>query len=247
MPELSVNIDHVATVRQARRGVEPDPVRAAHEAELGGADGITVHLREDRRHIQDADVRRLRELVNVRFNFEMAATEEMVALATEIRPHSAMIVPEGREEVTTEGGLDVIANERPLRETVARLKGAGLIVSAFVDAEIDQIECAAGAGFDVCEVHTGPYARALSGVVGASWHACVERELVRIGESGEAIRRSGMRFNAGHALNYHNVAPVASLEGVHELHIGHAIVSRAVYTGLREAVREMSTLVHTGA
>ena len=243
MPDLSVNIDHVATVRQARLGVEPDPVRAAHEAELGGADGITVHLREDRRHIQDADVRRLRELINVRFNFEMAATDEMVRIATELRPHSAMLVPEGRDEVTTEGGLDVIANEASLRETVKRLKGAGLVVSAFIDAKSDQIDCAADVGFDVCEVHTGPYAHALSDVVGESWHETVAHELDLVREAGRSIRGAGMRFNAGHALNYHNVRDIARLDGVHELHIGHSIVSRAVYVGLREAVREMVALV----
>lgn len=243
MPDLSVNIDHVATVRQARRGVEPDPVRAAHEAEMGGAQGITVHLREDRRHIQDKDARLLREFVATRFNFEMAATDEMVRIASELKPHSAMIVPEGRDEVTTEGGLDVITNQASLREAVARLKDAGLVVSAFIDPDADQIGCAGRIGFDVCEVHTGPYAHAFAANGGRLDHPDVARQLGLVRSSGEAIMAAGMRFNAGHALNYHNVQAIAALPGVYELHIGHAIVSRAVFTGLRQAVRDMVALV----
>ena len=162
MIQLGVNIDHVATVRQARRGVEPDPVRAAHEAELGGADGITVHLREDRRHIQDLDVERLRATVNVKLNLEMAATDEMAAVARRIKPQIAMLVPEGRQEITTEGGLDVAKNLSRLKVVVAALKQGGMIVSAFIDAESKQVEASKAAGFDVCEVHTGPYAAAFS-------------------------------------------------------------------------------------
>jgi len=239
MPELSVNIDHVATVRQARQGSEPDPVRAAHEAELGGAHGITVHLREDRRHIQDRDAHRLRESVSTRLNFEMAATDEMVRIASELMPHTVMLVPEGRDEVTTEGGLDVIGNERSLHETVGRLKDAGLQVSAFIDADAAQIACAAGVGFDVCEVHTGPYAHAFADAGGDLSHETVARELELVRDAGRAITAAGMRFNAGHALNYNNVGPIAQLESVYELHIGHAIVSRAVFVGIRDAVREM--------
>ena len=243
MPDLSVNIDHVATVRQARRGKEPDPVLAAREAELGGAKGITVHLREDRRHIQDDDVKRLRESVGVRFNFEMAATDEMVAIARSIKPDSAMLVPEGRLEVTTEGGLDVIANEVSLREKVGALKDAGLVVSAFIDAVPEQIECAASLGFDVCEVHTGPYAHAVEDACNDLSGAIVAEELAKVRAAGAQIRGLGMRFNAGHALNYHNVVGVASIEGLHELHIGHSIVSRSIQCGLREAVRCMAELI----
>jgi len=158
--ELGVNIDHVATLRQARRTYEPDPVWAAVEAHLGGADGITVHLREDRRHIQDEDVRRLRDLVHIKLNLEMAATDEMIGIACQLRPEMAMLVPEGREEVTTEGGLDVAGQETKLRDAIARLADAGIVTSVFIDAELPQVEAAARAGARVCEVHTGPYAHA---------------------------------------------------------------------------------------
>lgn len=243
MIQLGVNIDHVATVRQARRGVEPDPVRAAHEAELGGADGITVHLREDRRHIQDHDVERLRALINVKLNLEMAATEEMVAIARKVRPQISMLVPEGRQEITTEGGLNVAGNLPRLKDVVSRLKEGGMIVSAFIDAESKQVEAAKQAGFDVCEVHTGPYAAAYARAGGDFLMKPLADELVKVREAGALIRRLGMRFNAGHALNYHNIKPIAALQGIAELHIGHAIVSRAVFTGLREAVREMKRLM----
>jgi pyridoxine 5-phosphate synthase len=243
MIQLGVNIDHVATVRRARRGDEPDPVRAAHEAELGGADGITVHLREDRRHIQDRDVELLRQLVKVKLNLEMAATEEMVGIACRVRPHTSMLVPEGREEVTTEGGLDVAAQVTRLKEVVGRLRGAGMIVSAFIDAEPRQVQAAALAGFDVCEVHTGPYARVFAECGGDFRRRELAMELERVADAGRRIRAANMRFNAGHALNYHNVAPVAALPGIAELHIGHAIVSRAIYIGLREAVWEMKRVM----
>lgn len=243
MIQLGVNIDHVCTVRQARRGVEPDPVRAAHEAELGGADGITVHLREDRRHINDRDVERLRESVTVKLNLEMAATDEMVAIASRLRPHTAMLVPEGRTEITTEGGLDVIGQVPRLTDVVARLKSSGLIVSAFIDAVPNQIEAARKAGFDVCEVHTGPYAHAFAKHGGDFLQKELSVELEKIRSAGERIAALGMRFNAGHALNYSNVARVAALPLISELHIGHAIVSRAVFTGLREAVGEMKRLM----
>jgi len=239
MVQLGVNIDHVATIRQARRGDEPDPVRAAHEAELGGADGITVHLREDRRHIQDRDVELLRSLVKVKLNLEMAPTPEMVAIARRLCPHTAMLVPEGRAEVTTEGGLDVASEPDRMREIVASLKDAGLIVSAFVDPDSEQVRAAAHAGFDVCEVHTGPYAHTFSACGGDFRRPELADALELLRSTGEVIHGLGMRFNAGHALNYHNVAPVAALPAVEELHIGHAIVSRAVYVGLRAAVQQM--------
>jgi pyridoxine 5-phosphate synthase len=241
--ELGVNVDHVATVRQARRTYEPDPVWAAVEAHLGGADGITVHLREDRRHIQDEDVRRLRELTHIKLNLEMAGTDEMVGIACRIKPEMAMLVPEGRHEITTEGGLDVVSQEKPLEKAVGRLRDAGIIVSVFIDAELKQVQAAKRIGASVCEIHTGPYAHAFHSKGRDAESPAVVLELDKIHKAGEAIRSHGMRFNAGHALNYFNVQPVAALPGVRELHIGHAIVSRAVFVGMREAVREMKTLM----
>ena len=243
MIELGVNIDHVATVRQARRTYEPDPVWAAVEAHLGGADGITVHLREDRRHIQDEDVRRLRELTHIKLNLEMAATDEMVGIASKLKPEMAMLVPEGRHEVTTEGGLDVAGQEKKLRASVSRLKKAGIVVSVFIDAEPKQVKAAKRIGASVCEIHTGPYAHAFHSKGRDSESPSVVVELEKIQKAGELIRSLGMRFNAGHALNYFNVEPVARMPGVRELHIGHAIVSRAVFVGMREAVREMKSLM----
>lgn len=247
MIELGVNIDHVATLRQARRTWEPDPVWAAVEAHLGGADGITVHLREDRRHINDNDVRRLRELTQVKLNLEMGATEEMVAIACTLKPEMAMLVPEGRHEITTEGGLDVLAQEARLKDVVARLADAGIVTSVFIDAEIPQIEAAARIGARVCEIHTGPYAHAFHDAGRDSESAAVLGELEKVRAAGAAVRALGMRFNAGHALNYYNVQPIARLPGVRELHIGHAIVSRAVFTGLRAAVSEMKRLMRETA
>ena len=247
MIELGVNIDHVATIRQARRTYEPDPVWAAVEAHLGGADGITVHLREDRRHIQDADVRRLRELTHIKLNLEMAATDEMVEIAASLAPEMAMLVPEGRHEITTEGGLDIASQEARLREVVARLAGAGIVTSVFIDAEAPQIEAAARIGARVCEIHTGPYAHAFHQQGRDAESAAVRHELARIRRAGDLVRSLGMRFNAGHALNYVNVQPVAALQGIRELHIGHAIVSRSVFVGIREAVREMKRLMREEA
>jgi pyridoxine 5-phosphate synthase len=243
MIELGVNIDHVATVRQARRTYEPDPVWAAVEAHLGGADGITVHLREDRRHIQDEDVRRLRELTHIKLNLEMAATEEMVGIARQIRPEMAMLVPEGRQEVTTEGGLDIVGREARLKEVVARLADAGIVISVFIDADLHQVVAAQRIGAAVCEIHTGPYAHVFHSRGRDAESPPVVAELAKLARAGAAIRAQGMRFNAGHALNYFNVEPVAQLPGIRELHIGHAIVSRAVFVGMRDAVREMKTLI----
>lgn len=243
MIQLGVNIDHVATIRQARRTYEPDPVWAASEAQLGGADGITMHLREDRRHIQDHDVRRVKDMCHVKLNLEMAATNEMVKIACEIKPQLAMLVPEGRMEVTTEGGLDVVNQLPRLKEIVNQLKDAGMIVSAFIDAEDDQIHAAAEAGFSVCEIHTGPYAHVYHEQRGAIDHPAVKEEIEKIANAGKLIHQAGMQFNAGHALNYHNVSPIAALEGMRELHIGHAIISQAVFTGLRTAVFDMKTLM----
>ena len=247
MIELGVNIDHIATLRQARRTYEPDPVWGAVEAHLGGADGITVHLREDRRHIQDTDVRRLRELTQVKLNLEMAATDEMVGIACGLKPEMAMLVPEGRHEVTTEGGLDVLAQEARLKDVIARLADAGIVTSIFIDAELPQIEAAARIGASVCEIHTGPYAHAFHTRGRDAEAPAVVAELAKIRAAGQRIRDLGMRFNAGHALNYYNVQPVARLSGIRELHIGHAIVSRSVFVGLREAVREMKQLMREAA
>ena len=247
MIELGVNIDHVATIRQARRTYEPDPVWAAVDAHLGGADGITVHLREDRRHIQDEDVRRLRELTHIKLNLEMAATDEMVGIACRLKPEMAMLVPEGRHEITTEGGLDVLGQRARLREVVARLAGEGIVTSVFIDAEVDQVEASAEIGLSVCEIHTGPYAHAFFSRGRDAQSPPVVAELDRIARAGTAIQAAGLRFNAGHALNYVNVQAVAALPGIRELHIGHAIVSRAVFVGMREAVREMKRLLREAA
>ena len=247
MIELGVNIDHVATIRQARRTHEPDPVWAAVEAHLGGADGITVHLREDRRHIQDEDVRRLRDLVHIKLNLEMAATSEMIGIACALKPEMAMLVPEGREEITTEGGLDIVTREPTLRDAVRRLADAGIVTSVFIDADLRQIAAAVRIGARGCDVHSGPYAHAFHARGRDPQSAPVVEELAKIRAAGEAIRQSGMRFNAGHALNYFNVQPVAALPGVRELHIGHAIVSRSIFVGLREAVSQMKALMREAA
>ena len=247
MIELGVNIDHVATLRQARRTWEPDPVWAAVEAHLGGADGITVHLREDRRHIQDADVRKLRELTQIKLNLEMAATDEMVGIACEIKPEMAMFVPEGRHEVTTEGGLDIVSQEARLREAVALLADRGIVVSVFIDADIAQVEAAALIVAKVCEIHTGPYAHAFHAAGRDAESPAVLAEIAKVADAGAAVRSLGRRFNAGHALNYYNVQPIARLTGIRELHIGHSIISRSVFSGLREAVREMKRLMREGA
>lgn len=254
MLRLGVNIDHVATLRQARKALEPDPVHAALQAEMGGADCITAHLREDRRHAQDRDVERLAECVQTKFNLEMGATEEMVGVALRVMPEMVTLVPEGRLEVTTEGGLAVSKDGARLKDVVARLKSGGALVSAFVDPEAREIEAAAEAGFDVCELHTGPYAAAFSrfavtaaGTSGGARHGCagneqhhgLKTELERLERAVKAVCGAGMRCNAGHALNYHNVRAMSGIEGLWELHIGHSIVSRAVFVGLREAVAEM--------
>lgn len=248
MIALGMNIDHVATLRQARRTYEPDPVWAAVEAQLAGAECITVHLREDRRHIQDHDVRRLKDTVQVKLNLEMAARDEMVNIARQTKPQMATLVPEGRQEVTTEGGLDVAGQRAAMKQVVARLREAGIMTSAFIDAEDRQIDAAAEAGFDACEIHTGPYAHAACGfakpIVNPNASAS---ELQKVADAGRRINERSMRFHAGHALNYLNVQPIAALSNLRELHIGHAIITRAVFVGLREAVREMKRLIDAAA
>src|ERR1700681_1569226 len=247
MIELGVNIDHVATLRQARRTYEPDPVWAAVEAHLGGADGITVHLREDRRHIQDQCVGGLREMVHTKVNLEMAATDEMVEIACALKPEMAMLVPEGREEITTEGGLDVESQEVRLKSVVAKLADAGIMTSVFIDALPGQVDAAARIGAKVCEIHTGPYAHAFHAKGRDRESAAVVAELNKIRDAGAAVRALGMRFNAGHALNYFNVQPVATLPGVGELHIGHAIVSPSLFVGFPGAVTQMKALIREAA
>ncbi len=236
MPLLGVNIDHVATLRQARRTYEPDPVWAAALAELGGADGITIHLREDRRHIQDRDLRLLRETVTVKLNLEMACADEIVDIASRVQPDQATLVPERREEVTTEGGLDVVNHRQKVAEVIARLKDAGISVSLFLDPVAPQIDAAAELGADAVELHTGQYALARKSGEKA-------RQLQLLYEAGRRVRERGLVLHAGHGLNYQNVIPIAQMEGMHELNIGHSIVSRAVFVGLERAVREMKRLV----
>lgn len=247
MIELGVNIDHVATLREARKTYEPDPLWAAAEAHLGGADGITVHLREDRRHIQDDDVRRLRDQTQIKLNLEMAATDEMIGIAIRLKPEMAMLVPEGRHEVTTEGGLDVAGQREQIGNAIARLKDAGIRTSVFIDPEPEQVEASAHAGAQVCEIHTGAYANTFHDRGRDPDSAPVLAELEKIAVAGRTVINAGMRFNAGHALNYFNVQPVAAIAGIRELHIGHAIVSRAVFVGLRQAVADMKALIRESA
>ncbi len=235
MIELGVNIDHVATVRQARKTYEPDPVWAASSAELGGADCITVHLREDRRHIQDRDVRVLSETVHVKLNLEMACAESVLTVARDTRPPQVTLVPEKREEVTTEGGLDVVTHRDVIQRTMEQLKEIGSSISLFLDPEPQQIEAAAELGAAAVELHTGTY----SLVSGADR----QQELVRLVHAGKMIRECDMQLHAGHGLNYQNVVDVARIADMKELNIGHSLVARAVFVGLTQAVREMKDLL----
>jgi pyridoxine 5-phosphate synthase len=235
MIELGVNIDHVATIREARKTNEPDPVWAAALAELGGADGITIHLREDRRHIQDRDLRLLRETTTVKLNLELACEASIVDIACQVQPDQATLVPERREEVTTEGGLDVVASLEAVRRSVTELQSAGIAVSLFLDPDIPQIEAAADSGASAVELHTGSYSLTKGEVQ--------QQELHRLETVGARIRELGMKLHAGHGLNYQNVQSVAGIEGMRELNIGHSIISRAVMVGMQAAVREMKRLI----
>jgi pyridoxine 5-phosphate synthase len=236
LPTLGVNIDHIATIRQARRAVEPDPVAAASLAELAGADGITVHLREDRRHIQDRDVQILRQTVRTHLNLEMAATEEMLAIALDIQPDYVTLVPEKREEITTEGGLDVLGQMANMTKIVTQLQSANIPVSLFIDAEASQIKAAADTGAQYIELHTGQYAEAKGEVAQA-------QALSILATGCELALSAGLRINAGHGLTYWNVFPVAGLPGMEELNIGHTIISRAALVGIERAVREMKQAI----
>jgi pyridoxine 5-phosphate synthase len=231
MTFLGVNIDHVATIRQARGTLYPEPLQAAFEAELGGADGITVHLREDRRHIQLRDVELLKEKIQTRLNLEMAAIPEMVSIAQKIKPAFCCLVPEKRQELTTEGGLDVFSQENNIKKICEDLKSAGIKVSLFIDPEIKQIDAALRCGAPYIEIHTGEYADG-------------KENIDRVKKAAIYANKAGLIVNAGHGLNYHNVSAVASTPGIYELNIGHAIVARAILTGLREAVREMKRMIN---
>jgi len=234
---LGVNVDHVATLRQARRGRNPDPASAATTAEISGADGITVHLREDRRHIQDRDLAVLSEVVTTRLNLEMAATEEMTRIAKTFRPFSVTLVPEKREEITTEGGLDVAAQSESLSRTVASLKEAGILVSLFIDPEPEQVRASRKIGADAVEIHTGAYCEAYrSGDAGG--------ELSRIRETSECAASLGLKVLAGHGLDLDNIAPLLEIDPIEEFNIGHSIIARALFLGLPAAVKEIADRIH---
>lgn len=233
---LGINIDHIATLRQARGTRYPDPVQAAIEVEQAGADSVTLHLREDRRHIQERDVQLIAGVLQTRMNLEMAVTDEMLAFAERIRPADCCLVPERRQELTTEGGLDVAGQRTRIGEACARLAAVGVRVSLFIDADVEQIEAAAACGAPCIEIHTGHYADLPDGPDRA-------REFARIAAAAETGARCGLKVHAGHGLNYHNVLPIAALEPVRELNIGHAIVARALFTGLQTAVRDMKALM----
>jgi pyridoxine 5-phosphate synthase len=235
MLRLGVNVDHVATVRQARRVEVPDPVEAALLAEQAGADGITVHLREDRRHIQERDVEFMRRRLRTKLNLEMAATPAMVAFAEKLRPHDACLVPEKREELTTEGGLDVMANQQKIREAVKRLQDRGIQVSLFIDPERTQIEASKDAGAHAVEIHTGTYCNAAA--------TEREREHHAVATAAALAQSLGLEVHGGHGLNYDNVLPIASIPEIVELNIGHSIIARAVIVGIEQAVREMKQLL----
>jgi pyridoxine 5-phosphate synthase len=236
VPQLSVNIDHVATLRQARRGKQPDPVAAAVIAELAGADGIIVHLREDRRHIQDHDLERLRKVVKTRLNLEMANTEEILQMALQVKPDRVTFVPERRQELTTEGGLDVQANQRSLQKNIRRLKKAGIQTSLFVDPDPLQVKASKRVGAEFVEIHTGKYCEAPE-------EGSRRKEFERIARAIQQAHRLGLRVNIGHGLDYQNVSPFAQILGIEEYSIGHSIISRAVLVGLDRAVREMKSLI----
>jgi pyridoxine 5-phosphate synthase len=236
VPQLSVNIDHVATLRQARRGKQPDPIAAAVIAELAGADGIIIHLREDRRHIQDRDLELLRKVVKTRLNLEMANTEEIMQIALKVKPDRVIFVPERRQELTTEGGLDVQANQRSLQKNIRRLKKAGIQTSLFIDPDSLQVKASKRVGAEFVEIHTGKYCEAPD-------EGSRRKEFERIARAIQQARRLGLRVNIGHGLDYQNVSPFAQILGIEEYSIGHSIISKAVLVGLDQAVREMKSLI----
>jgi pyridoxine 5-phosphate synthase len=238
MARLSVNIDHIATIREARKGNEPDPVTAAFLAELAGCDGIIVHLREDRRHIQDRDVEILRKTIKTKLNLEMAATAEMVKIAVKIRPDMCTLVPEKRQELTTEGGLDLLGNFTHLKATVSKLQKGKILVSLFIDPDPEQINAAKEMKADYVEIHTGIYSNAKT-------QKEIDRELKKIVESVSLASQLGLGINAGHGLNYHNIHPLLNLSEIDEFSIGHSIIARAVLVGFERAVKDMIDLIKT--
>ena len=236
MAKLGLNVDHIATVRQARGGIEPDPVTAAALGELAGAEGITIHLREDRRHIQDRDLEIMRRTVKTKLNLEMAATQEMVRIALKVKPEQVTLVPEKRQELTTEGGLDVIVHAKLITDAVKRLRDGGIVVSLFVDPNQEQIKACNKTGADCIEIHTGAYAEAIG------WpHQ--ERELEAIDTAIKLARKVGLGVNAGHGLNYVNIKALAAIGGIEEDNIGHSIIARAMLVGLDRAVKDMVELI----
>lgn len=236
MTKLAVNVDHVATLRRARKGIEPDPVIAAAMAELAGAEGIIVHLREDRRHIQERDLRLLREIVKTKLNLEMAATDTMIKVALDVKPDMVTLVPEKREELTTEGGLEVALNKESLESTIKLLHEGDIVVSLFVNPDMDQIKASARVGADFVEIHTGIYSEAKS-------HEDIERELERIVDAIKLAHKLRLSINAGHGLNYQNIKRLIDIKEIYEFSIGHSIVARAIYVGFEKAVREMVQLI----
>ncbi|MEM7456175.1 MAG: pyridoxine 5'-phosphate synthase [Planctomycetota bacterium] len=236
MPTLGVNIDHVATVRQARRTFEPDPVQAVTAAEAGGADQITIHLRQDRRHIQDRDVHAIAEMVKVRLNFECACVDEMLQIAIATKPHQICLVPEKREEVTTEGGLDIVGGRVRISTAIELMHANDINVSLFIDPVAEQIDCSNELGADAVELHTGCYANASDG-------DARDEQLRILSDASQRVLEHGMQLHAGHGLTYTNVIPVAAIPGMEELNIGHTIVSRSIFVGLEQAVREMKELI----
>lgn len=235
--KLGVNIDHIATIRQARKGIIPDVVEAALVSEHAGADEITVHLREDRRHIQDEDVKELRKKIRTKLNLEMAVSEEIINIACKIKPDDVCLVPEKREELTTEGGLDIVRHKKKVERAVTRLKKAGICVSIFADPVIRQIIASKEVGADCVELHTGTYANAGNKLQR-------ETEFRKLVKAGQFVKTAGLILNAGHGLDYDNVIPIAKIEGMHELNIGFSIIARALFSGLENAVREMKKLIH---
>ena len=236
MARLGVNIDHIATLRQARQGIEPDPIMAAVLVEMGGADGIVVHLREDRRHIQDRDLRLLREIVHTKLDMEMAATDEMVKIALEVKPDMVTLVPERRQELTTEGGLDVLGNQENIKRVIDMLHDGGIIVSLFIDPDVDQVKLSHKVNADYVEIHTGRYTN-------ATRHKEQNAELEAIGQSVKLAYKLDLGVNAGHGLDYRNIRRLTQFHEIVEYNIGHSIIARAVFVGLEQAVREMKELV----
>ncbi len=236
MAKLGVNVDHVATLRQARGGGEPDPITAAKICEVAGCDSIVAHLREDKRHINDSDVTELKKIIKTKFNLEMSVSKDIVKTAMDIRPHQATLVPERRQEVTTEGGLDVLSNIDRISEVIDKLESCEIEVSLFIDPEQAQVEASKKAGAHIIEIHTGRYANAAE-------IKDVERELSAVSEATKIARKLGMIVNAGHGLNYKNVGNISLIEGIEELNIGHSIISHSIFTGLENAVKEMLALI----